>query len=61
MRIPRTGHRRFITASSVVDQSIERIIAERRDDPADRGDLLSMLLLADDEAHWTDHGRLAGA
>jgi len=49
MRIPRPGHRRFTTALSVVDQSIERIIAERRNDPADRGDLLSMLLLAYDE------------
>ncbi|MBV6757019.1 cytochrome P450 [Rhodococcus opacus] len=49
MRIPRPGHRRFIAALSVVDEVVERIIAERRKDPADRGDLLSMLLLAHDD------------
>ena len=53
MRVPRPGHRRFLAALSVVDEVVERIIAERRKDPADRGDLLTMLLLARDEGSGT--------
>lgn len=56
MRMPRPGHRRFLAALSVVDEAVERIVAERRRDPADRGDLLSMLLLARDEGTRTAMG-----
>jgi cytochrome P450 len=49
MSIPRPGHRRFKKALAVVDAIVERVIAERRHNPDDTGDVLSTLLLARDE------------
>lgn len=46
LRLP--GTRRFEQAKARLDQTIYRIIAERRASGGDRGDLLSMLLLATD-------------
>jgi cytochrome P450 len=46
--------RRFERARSRLDATIYRIIEERRADSADRGDLLSMLLLARDEESGGD-------
>jgi cytochrome P450 len=47
LRLPSV--RRFERARDVLDQTIYRIIAERRGSKEDRGDLLSMLLVAQDE------------
>jgi cytochrome P450 len=50
-RIPLLPYRRrFERARDRLDATIYRLIAERRRDPRDRGDLLSMLLLARDAA-----------
>lgn len=49
MGIPRPGHRRFKAALAVVNQLVDGIIAERRQQPADSDDLLSALLSAHDE------------
>jgi cytochrome P450 len=46
LRLPSV--RRFERAKARLDQTIYRIIHERRGSPEDRGDLLSMLLLATD-------------
>ncbi len=48
-RLPTSGHRRFYRAAKEIDEIVFRIIADRRANPADRGDLLSMLLEAHDE------------
>jgi cytochrome P450 len=50
------GVRRYLKAQRVLDTVIFRMIAQRRAHPEDRGDLLSMLLLARDEGH--DDGRM---
>ncbi|HKP54438.1 MAG TPA: cytochrome P450 [Chloroflexia bacterium] len=49
MRIPRPGHRRFMKALAFVDSLVDRVIAERRRNLEDTGDVLSTLLLARDE------------
>ena len=49
MRLPLPGSRRLRQAQQVLDTTIYRIIEERRADATDHGDLLSMLLLAQDE------------
>jgi cytochrome P450 len=57
-RLPLPIVRRYERAQATLDRLIYRIIDERRQNPSDRGDLLSMLLLARDEeengAHLTN-------
>ena len=55
-RLPTPGHRRYFNAVSEIDRIVFRIIAERRASGSDEGDLLSMLLEAQDEdgSHMTD-------
>src|SRR5215510_2251838 len=48
-RLPTPGHRRYFNAVSEIDRIVFRIIAERRASGYDEGDLLSMLLQAQDE------------
>jgi cytochrome P450 len=48
-RLPLPVVRRYNRAQAALDSVIYRIIDERRSNPSDRGDLLSMLLLARDE------------
>jgi len=48
-RLPTTTHRRFNAAANEIDKIIYRIIAERRREAIDNGDLLSVLLAAHDE------------
>jgi cytochrome P450 len=48
-RLPTPDHRRYFKAVSEVDRIVYRIIAERRATGSDEGDLLSMLLQAQDE------------
>jgi cytochrome P450 len=48
-RLPTPGHRRYFKAVSEIDRIVFRIIAERRKSKSDEGDLLSMLLQAQDE------------
>ncbi len=50
-KLPLPANRRFTRARAKLDSVIYRIIEERRADETDRGDLLSMLLLAQDEEH----------
>lgn len=49
-RLPLPATRRFQRARARLDETIYRMIAERRASGEDKGDLLSMLLLAQDEA-----------
>jgi cytochrome P450 len=49
MRLPLPSSRRLRQAQQVLDTTIYRIIEERRAEGMDHGDLLSMLLLAQDE------------
>jgi len=49
-KLPVPSTRRFQRAKARLDQTIYRIISERRASGEDRGDLLSMLLMAQDEA-----------
>jgi cytochrome P450 len=55
-RLPTPGHRRYFRAVSEIDRIVYRIIAERRASGYDEGDLLSMLLQAqdDDGSQMTD-------
>ena len=48
-RLPTPGHRRYFNAVAEIDRIVFRIIAERRASGYDEGDLLSMLLQAQDE------------
>src|SRR5580698_339876 len=48
-KLPLPSVRRFEKARAFLDQTIYKIIAERRANNEDKGDLLSMLLLAQDE------------
>ena len=48
-RLPTPGHRRYFNAVSEIDRIVLRIIAEHRASGTDEGDLLSMLLQAQDE------------
>src|SRR5678816_2469724 len=48
-RLPTPEHRRYFKAVSEIDRIVYRIIAERRASGYDEGDLLSMLLEAQDE------------
>lgn len=48
-RLPLPMVRRYERAQAMLDRVIYRIIDERRQHPSDRGDLLSMLLLAQDD------------
>jgi cytochrome P450 len=47
--LPTPGNFRFRRAKRVLDATVHRIIAERREAPGDRGDLLSMLMSATDD------------
>lgn len=47
-RLPLPSNRRFARAKARLDATIYRLIQERRQQPTDRGDLLSMLLLTHD-------------
>ena len=55
-RLPTPGHRRYFNSVSEIDRLVFRIIAERRASGSDEGDLLSMLLQAQDEdgSHMSD-------
>jgi cytochrome P450 len=55
-RLPLPSNRRFRRAREHLDSIIYRILNERRRDSEDRGDLLSMLLAAQDEE--VDGGRM---
>src|SRR5205085_8247775 len=46
--VPLPSHRRFKAAMAALDAVVYDVIRERRADSADRGDLMSMLLLARD-------------
>ena len=48
-KLPLPSVKRFERARDTLDQIIYRIIAEHRQNPGDHGDLLSMLLMAQDE------------
>lgn len=48
-RLPTPGHRRYFKAVAKIDRIVYRIISERRESKSDEGDLLSMLLQAQDE------------
>ena len=48
MRLPTRTVRRFAAARADLERIVDRVIAERRADGGDRGDLLSMLLAAQD-------------
>ncbi|HEY7784568.1 MAG TPA: cytochrome P450 [Pyrinomonadaceae bacterium] len=48
-RLPTSGHRRFFRNVDEIDEVVYRIISQRRASRADEGDLLSMLLQAQDE------------
>jgi len=48
-RLPTAAHRRFHREAQKIDDIVYRIIADRRASGLDRGDLLSMLLRAQDE------------
>jgi cytochrome P450 len=48
-RLPTPAHRRFNSAAREIDDIVYRIISERRNSGSDEGDLLSMLLAAQDE------------
>jgi cytochrome P450 len=48
-RLPTPGHRKYFNAVSEIDRIVFRIIAERRASGYDEGDLLSMLLQAQDD------------
>lgn len=48
-RLPTPAHRRFHKLAAEIDEIIYRMIAERRSSGRDEGDLLSMLLAAQDE------------
>lgn len=48
-RLPTPGHRRFFSAVQSIDEIVYRIIGQRRASGQDQGDLLSMLLQAQDE------------
>jgi cytochrome P450 len=48
-RLPTPGHYRYFNAVREIDNIVFRIIAERRASGTDEGDLLSMLLQAQDE------------
>jgi cytochrome P450 len=48
-RLPTPGRRRYFNAVSKIDRIVYRIISERRESKSDEGDLLSMLLQAQDE------------
>ena len=48
-KLPLPSNYRFLRAREVLDRTIYRIIEDRRADGEDRGDLLSMLLMAQDE------------
>jgi len=48
-RLPTPGHRRYFNAVSEIDRIVYRIISERRASGYDEGDLLSMLLQAQDD------------
>ena len=48
-RLPTRGHYRYFNLVSEIDRIVFRIIAERRASGSDAGDLLSMLLQAQDE------------
>ena len=48
-RLPTPEHRRYFNAVSEIDRIVFRIIAERRASGSDEGDLLSMLLEAQDD------------
>ncbi len=56
-RLPTPAHRRFNRAAREIDEIVYRIITERRSSGSDEGDLLSMLLAAQDEdgSQMTDH------
>ncbi len=48
-RLPTPGHRRYFNSVGEIDRIVYRIIAERRASGYDEGDLLSMLLQAQDD------------
>ncbi|HLL72297.1 MAG TPA: cytochrome P450 [Pyrinomonadaceae bacterium] len=55
-RLPLPANRRFTRARAALDAVIYRIIEERRASGVDRGDLLSMLLVAQDEEDGASGG-----
>lgn len=48
LSIPTRANRRFVAARKALDGVVSEIVRERRRDPGDRGDLLSMFTLAED-------------
>jgi cytochrome P450 len=58
-KLPLPFVKRFVKARATLDRIIYRIIAEHRASGQDKGDLLSMLLLAQDEEDGTASGRMS--
>ena len=52
-RLPLPANRRFAAARGRLNATVQRMIAERRASAVDRGDVLSTLLLAQDESDGT--------
>ena len=48
-RLPTPGYRRFQAARSILQRAVDHVISERRSNPIERDDLLSMLMSARDE------------
>ena len=48
-RLPTPGYRRFQAARSILQRAVDHVISERRRNPIERDDLLSMLMSARDE------------
>jgi cytochrome P450 len=49
LSVPTAGHRRYRAARAVVEEIIDYVITQHLTDQVDHGDLLSMLILAEDE------------
>lgn len=49
LSVPTAGHRRYWTARAEVEEIIDYVITQHLTDQVDRGDLLSMLIMTEDE------------
>ena len=49
LSVPTAGHRRYHTAKAEVEEIIDYVITQHLTDQVDRGDLLSMLIMTEDE------------
>jgi cytochrome P450 len=49
LSVPTAGHRRYHAARAIVEEIIDYVITQHLTDQVDRGDLLSMLIMTEDE------------